>query len=144
MAPELKLLHGMRPDRINARAPIPSEGVPTPPRSLSPAQKVVFRRITAELERMRVRCGPDVLIIEQLAVMTDWNRRARVEMESHGAWGSTAYGGTSTTGPWRVYRDSEREIARLSSELGLTPVSRNRVVTGPEESMDELEALLTQ
>jgi hypothetical protein len=37
----------------------------------------------------------------------------------------------------RIYGDSE-------SELGLTQVSRDRVVSGPVESMDELEALLTQ
>jgi phage terminase small subunit len=40
------------------------------------------------------------------------------------------------------YRDTSREIARLSAEMGLTPTARNRVVTGPEPA-SELESLLT-
>lgn len=142
MAPELKLVSGMRQDRVNHRAPIPNEGAPRPPRGMATEQRRAFRNIVAELERMGVRCGPDVLVIEQLAGMVVHNHRAGAELERSGAWGVTARGGTSTTGPWRVYRDSEREIHRLSAELGLTPTARNRVVTGPEP-MSELEQLLS-
>jgi P27 family predicted phage terminase small subunit len=142
MAPELKVMRGERRDRINERAPIPDDGAPRPPRGMATEQRRAFRNIVAELVRMGVRCGPDVLVIEQLAGMVVWNHRAGAELERAGAWGATARGGTSTTGPWRVYRDSEREIHRLSAELGLSPTARNRVVTGPEP-MSELEALLS-
>jgi P27 family predicted phage terminase small subunit len=105
-------------------------------------QRRAFRSIVTELAGMGVRCRPDALVIEQLAGMVVQNHRAAAELERTGAWGPTARGGTSTTGPWRVYRDSEREIARLSAELGLTPTARNRVVTGPEPASD-LASLLT-
>lgn len=140
--PELKLLRGDRPDRLNPRAPVPQDGAPRPPRGMPTEQRRAFRNIVAELVRMGVRCGPDVLIIEQLAGMVVWNHRAGAELERTGSWGVTARGGTSTTGAWRVYRDTEREIHRLSAELGLSPTARNRVVTGPEP-MSELESLLS-
>jgi P27 family predicted phage terminase small subunit len=143
MAPELKVVAGMRRDRINERAPIPREGAPAPPRGMPTEQRRAFRNIVAELELMGVRCRPDVLVIEQLAGMVVWNRRAGAELERAGAWSLTARGGTSTTGPWRVYRDSEREIHRLSAEIGLTPTARNRVVSGFETTDSELEKLLT-
>jgi P27 family predicted phage terminase small subunit len=142
LAPELKVLQGVRRDRINARAPTPSDGVPTPPRSLSPPQRAIFRQVVAELTAMRVRCTPDVLIIEALAGMVGWNRRASAELERVGAWGPGARGGVVTTPAWRVFRDSNHEIARLSAELGLSPTARNRLVTGPEPA-SALEALLT-
>jgi P27 family predicted phage terminase small subunit len=142
MAPELKLLHGTRGDRRNDRAPIPHEGRPTPPRGLSPAQRRVFRQVVDELEGMGVRTAPDGLIVEALAGMVDWNRRARAELEISGAWGPGARGGEVATPAWRVYRDSNREIGRLSAELGLTPTARNRVVTGPQPPSD-LERLLS-
>jgi P27 family predicted phage terminase small subunit len=141
-APELKVLRGERRDRVNALAPIPSEGVPRPPRGMPTEQRRAFRAIVAELAGMGVRCRPDVLVLEQLAGMVVHNHRAAAELERAGAWGPTARGGTSTTGPWRVYRDSEREIHRLSAELGLTPSARNRVVTGPEPASG-LESLLS-
>ncbi len=145
MAPELKLIGGMRGDRINRRAPIPRDGPPAPPAHLSPDQRRIFRQITAELVGMRVRCAPDRLIVESLAVMVDWSRRACAEMEENGAWGPGARGGEVATPAWRIYRDSTREIARLSAELGLTPAARNRVVTGAEPGSDwELEKLLSQ
>lgn len=140
--PELKVLRGVRRDRVNARAPIPSEGPPSPPRSLTVEQRRIFRQVTHELAGMRVRCSPDRLIVESLAGMVDWNRKARAELETSGAWGPGARGGEVATPAWRVYRDSTREIARLSAELGLTPTARNRVVTGPEPDSD-LERLLS-
>jgi P27 family predicted phage terminase small subunit len=140
--PELKVLQGVRRDRVNARAPMPGEGPPTPPRSLTGEQRRIFRQVTDELARMRVRCAPDRLIVESLAAMVDWNRKARAQLEVGGAWGPGARGGEVATPAWRVYRDSTREIARLSAELGLTPTARNRVMTGPEPR-SELEKLLS-
>jgi P27 family predicted phage terminase small subunit len=109
---------------------------------MPPAQRAIFKNIVAELTAMRVRSGPDVLVIEALAGMVTWHRRASAEIERVGAWGPTARGGETTTGAWRVYRDSEREIHRLSAELGLSPTARNRLVTGPEPD-SALDALLT-
>ena len=93
---------------------------------------------------MHVRCSPDVLVIETLAGMVDWNRRAAAQLESTGAWGPGARGGEVASPAWRVYRDSSREIARISAELGLTPTARNRVVAGVGPTIDpEIEALLS-
>jgi P27 family predicted phage terminase small subunit len=141
-APELKILRGERSDRLNTRAPIPNEGTPRVPRGLSLPQRRVFRQVVAELDRMHVRCAPDALIIESLAGMVDWSRRARAQLEATGAWGAGARGGEVATPAWRVFRDANREISRLSAELGLTPTARNRVVTGPEPRSD-LESLLS-
>jgi hypothetical protein len=109
-------------------------------RSRKPATSEL-KVLRGERAAMRVRCAPDVLIVEQLAGMVVHNHRVAAEPERAGAWGSTARGSTSTTGPWRVYRDSERETRRLSAEMELTPAARNRVVTGPEPVSD-LEPLL--
>jgi P27 family predicted phage terminase small subunit len=142
MPPELKVVSGMRHDRVNERAPIPDEGRAKPPRGLSPPQRRIFRLVVDELARMGVRCGPDTLIIESLAGMVDWKRRASAKLELGGAWGPGARGGEVATPAWRVFRDANREIARLSAELGLSPTARNRVMTGPEPASD-LERLLS-
>lgn len=142
-SPELKILRGDRPSRRNDRAPVPRDGAPRPPRSLAPAQRRIFRQVVAELDAMHVHCRPDALIIETLAGMVDWNRRAGAQLESSGAWGRGAQGGDVTSPAWRVYRDSTREVGRICAELGLTPAARNRVmVRGPAVDPD-IENLLS-
>jgi P27 family predicted phage terminase small subunit len=140
--PELKILQGVRPSRRNDAAPIPREGMPKP-RAVSTNQRRIFREIVHELNQMRVHCKPDGLLIEALAGVVDWHRRARAELELSGAWGPGARGGTVTSPAWRVFRDSAREIASISSDLGLSPASRNRVVAGAPPDDLEIERLLS-
>jgi P27 family predicted phage terminase small subunit len=139
---ELKVLKGVRPGRINARAPQPREARPVAPRGMGRVERAVFAATLAELEAMGIAGSADGLVLEVLARTVRWHRQAAAQLEAEGLTSDGAKGGEVCSPAWRVFRDSGATTVRIAAELGLTPSARSRIVVGRKPDDDD-DGLLT-
>lgn len=139
---KLRLLVGdMRPSRLPRLGPQPREVRPEPPTTLSAEGLALWHQLADELAAMGILHSADALVIELLADMGARMRRLRKLLDTSGEVIRGRHDDRPVTNPlWRSYRDSCREVARLSAQLGLDPTSRSRIAM-PEQG-DELEELL--
>lgn len=120
--------------RIDAGEPQPKIVAPPCPRELTPAAKALYKKMAAKLVGLRVLAETDGMVLAQYCqAVTQW-AAVQKELERFGM----------ITDNWlKAQRISAKlyELSiRLGQELGLSPASRARVRSLPdEEKKDERE-----
>lgn len=140
---ELKVLEGVRPDRINADAPRPVAGVPDCPDHLDDDARAEWFRIVPELESLGVLARTDG---SALALYCDcysqWVQANR-EVQMNGLTTETAAGGLKANPAVAIGRAARAQMYRLLVEFGCTPSSRGRIsVAKAEAPKNELTEFL--
>jgi P27 family predicted phage terminase small subunit len=141
---ELKLLRGVREDRINPASPAVVEGDPPCPAHLDDVARSKFHELVNDLRANGVLSRTDAASIELYASTYSLWRMARDDLkEAKNLTVEGAMGGTKTNPVLSIVTTTSGLLARLQSEFGLTPSSRSRVSSTSTEP-DELETFLIQ
>jgi P27 family predicted phage terminase small subunit len=133
---KLKVLHGVRPSRINRREPAQRSEPPNPPSWLSREARAEWRRLVRELPRGLL--GPAdrqclAVACESWARWADATRRVMSD-------GVLVPGdrGMVKHPACQIARDAEATMSRAWAELGLSPAARSRLEM-PEQDENALE-----
>ena len=137
----LKIVRGVRRDRINDKEPKPPKKMPSCPSWLSAEGKKVWRRTSKQLSEMGIlyACDGDSLAAYCEAVV-----RHQMACELIGQTGILIKGrrdGVVKNPAVQVARDAEATIKAFAQEFGLTPSARTRLKTN-EETSSTLDDLL--
>jgi P27 family predicted phage terminase small subunit len=139
---ELKILDGMRSDRINALAPPAVAGDPTPPAHLDDTARIEFVRFVGDLRALGVLSRTDGGAIALYAATYSRWVKAEAAIAERGVFVTTPRGHIAQNPAVIVARDSIEALRRLLSEFGCTPSSRSRVSHGGIPPADDLEVFL--
>lgn len=143
-APELKVLHGDRADRINQDSPAAIAGRPECPEWLKedPVASLKWDELVDQLEQLGVLSRTDSESIAlYCATYSTW-RMARSELKTaESLTVAGAQGGTKLNPLNSVVASTAGLLARLQAEFGLTPSSRSRV-NAQGKKADELDQFL--
>ena len=133
----LRVIRGVRPDRINTNEPKPAKSDPRCPSWLSKDAKAVWRRTAKQLKLMGLlyESDQDILAAYSNAVVN--YQRATELVDSEGVLIEGRRDGVVTNPAVRVQRDSATLIRQLAGELGLTPSARTRLKADQDNSDDE-------
>ena len=128
----LRVVRGVRPDRINTSEPQPPKAEPKCPTWLSRDAKVVWKRTAEQLRSMGLlfEADQDVLVAYVGAVVN--YQRATKLVDQEGIVVEGRRDGMVTNPAVRVQRDAAQQIRMLASELGLRA----------EEKSDDADSLL--
>ena len=127
MPNHLRVVRGVRTDRINKKEPKPKKSKPRCPEWLSPEAKTVWRRTCKQLEDMGILFSADQDIIAAYANAVVNFQRATELVDRSGVLVKGRRDGVVTNPAVRVQRDAAQLIRQFASELGLTPSSRSRL-----------------
>ena len=132
----IKLVKGTaRKHRMNADAPAPNVGTPTPPEWLSERAIEIFYRLTAILSGMGVSSPDDEAALAILASRMEEVELCTAFIEDHGR----TYERRDESGALIMARarpevgmrsEAMRHAQSLLSEFGLTPAARSKVSAG--------------
>ena len=137
----LKVLKGVRADRVNTAEPKPARVPPACPTWLSNETKREWRRVTKQLATMDLLYAADLDIIVAYAQAVVTYRQATKLVEEQGLLVPGRRDDFVTNPAVRIQRDSAQLIRQLAGELGLTPSSRSRLSV-QEETANDGDALL--
>lgn len=131
----LRVVRGVRTDRINKNEPKPKTTKPKCPTWLSDEAKVIWRRTAKQLDQMGLlfEADQDVIVAYVNAVVN--YQRATELVDRSGVLIKGRRDGVVTNPAVRVQRDAAQQIRMLAGELGLTPASRTRLKA--EETSDD-------
>ena len=135
----LRVVRGVRTDRINKSEPQPKQREPRCPTWLSREAKAVWKRTAEQLRIMGLlfEADQDVLVAYVTAVVNF--QRATKIVDTEGVLIEGRRDGVVTNPAVRVQRDAAQQIRMLAGELGLTPASRTRLKA--EETSDDSDIL---
>jgi P27 family predicted phage terminase small subunit len=111
------------------------EGRPRFPQGLSPAAKVIFKRLTKDLESRRQITPADREVLASYARLSDTRAKAQAALEAEGVvvneeWADKE-GGIHTRQKtnlyWPVVLACEKQQFSILQSLGLTPTARHKV-----------------
>lgn len=130
-ATHLKILEGVREDRVNRDEPTP-EGVVAPPVQLSEGALAVWNRLAPDLIDKHVLTSWDVdqfaIFCDALAIYEENKRQMGGEYVISGSMG-----GLTKSPHWQVMRDCQAMIAQIGSRYGMSPADRARLMTDSSE-----------
>ena len=144
----LRLRGSCRAD-LNADEPQPTSGAPAKPEDLEPLASAVWDHMVVELSKMRVLTVADGYALEMLCrTWAKW-QDAEESLAKHGSVfpirnpdGSLKYLQQS---PYvSIARHVGDQVLKLLREFGLTPSSRTRISTEPDQGVDPLQELLNK
>jgi P27 family predicted phage terminase small subunit len=137
----LKIVRGVRRDRINDKEPKPTKKTPPCPAWLSAEGKKVWRRTSKQLTEMGLlyACDGDSLAAYCEAVVR--HQKACEVINSTGILIKGRRDGVVKNPAVQVARDAEATIKAFAQEFGLTPSARTRLKT-TEETSSTLDDLL--
>ena len=115
----------VKTNRLNLSLPTPEAGIPTPPKHLSNAARVYWKKIVPQLDAMGILTKVDATAIEMLCE-TYADIQGLRELQP------------LTPAIARQISDTDRRLKNWLNEFGLTPASRSRV-TAAEKSEDRDE-----
>lgn len=142
--PELKVLSGTRPDRVNAEAP-KAAGLPEPPAYLDDAALEEWHRLVPQLAAAGVLSRTDGAALALYCTTYSRYRAALRDVAAGGITASTGTGGEKTAPAVGVLERCEAMMAKLLAEFGATPSSRGRVKAADAEGpKDEFTAFLNK
>lgn len=142
-SPELKLIRGERADRLNPEAPKADGGAPECPAHLDDEARAEWARVLDELRQLGVLSSTDRAVIALYCDYYSQWVRASQWVARTGLTVTTDKGAEKTNPAVTIGRAATVQMARLLSELGLTPSARNRVrASGNEARKDPLDAFL--
>lgn len=135
----LRIVRGVRPDRVNLAEPKPKKAKPKCPGWLSDDAKRVWRRTTKQLETMGLLYEADQDIIVAYAnAVVNYERATRI-VDEQGVLVEGRRDGQVSNPAVRVQRDCAQLIRQFASELGLTPSSRSRLTVREDDGDDILD-----
>jgi P27 family predicted phage terminase small subunit len=147
----LKVLHGVKPSRINHNEPKPDLGEVRPPRQLDPRAQEIWDRLAPDMVRKGVLTPWDVDSFATFCSMVVVNQDAVADVERNGtsmttvvrelANGEVIYD-LRKNPAWQVARESATLIVTLGGRFGLNPSDRSQLTMG-EASRDADDDLLT-
>jgi len=121
---QLRVLHGDRKDRINTSEPIPRDGVPEPPTTMSEEGRQVWDYTLAELGVMRVAKPADRDALAAYCEAVALHRRT-TELLSRSDVLIKGQKGNVVRNPLvQMQRDAAMTIKAFAAEFGLTPRAR--------------------
>jgi P27 family predicted phage terminase small subunit len=147
----LKVLHGVKPSRINQAEPKPDAGEVQPPRQLDPRAQAIWDRLAPDMIRKGVLTPWDVDSFATFCSMVVVNQDAVADVEKNGTSITTlvreTFDGTCIyelrkNPAWQVARESATLIVTLGGRFGLNPSDRSQLSMG-EASRDADDDLLT-
>lgn len=147
----LKVLHGVKPSRINQAEPKPDAGDVQPPRELDPRAQAIWDRLAPDMIRKGVLTPWDVDSFATFCSMVVVNQDAVADVEEHGTNCTTVVREMSDgtviydlrkNPAWQVARESATLIVTLGGRFGLNPSDRSQLSMG-EASRDADDDLLT-
>jgi P27 family predicted phage terminase small subunit len=122
----LRVLHGVRPDRINDHEPIPGEGEVTAPEELSDEARALWDQLAPGLIRVGVLTTWDVpafvIVCEALA-----RYRAATKLVNGSALLVQGPNGLVKNPALMVQREAEMTFAQYGARFGLTPSDRSQL-----------------
>lgn len=139
----LKILEGVRADRINFSEPLAPLGRPAVP-DLVLRDRVASKawdELATQLEGLKILTVADGGILEVYALAYSRLHAATLDIQENGVLSETSLGAPKANPSVAIAKEATAQIARLLAECGLTPVSRSRIKAPPsEKQVDELEA----
>jgi P27 family predicted phage terminase small subunit len=147
----LKILHGVKPSRVNHGEPKPDSGEVVPPRVLDSRAQEIWDRLAPDMIRKGVLTTWDVDSFATFCSMVVVNQDAVRDVEENGTSCTTVVRemGDGTiiyelrkNPAWQVARESATLIVTLGGRFGLNPSDRSQLSMG-EASRDEDDDLLT-
>lgn len=132
----LKLIQGVKNNRINHDEPIPEDGVPVCP-SENPAVREVWNYVTDQLKKMRciTMADRDPLLAYCEAVVQ--HRIASEMLAKDGLLIQGAHTRLVSHPAVRIQRDSATAIRAFGTEFGFTPSARSRVKVKDQQPAQE-------
>jgi P27 family predicted phage terminase small subunit len=115
--------------------------VPKAPAWLTPEARQEWKRVAPDLVRRQILTADNLALLESYATAVGMVRIANAQIAREGFTVLNGSGGTQRHPAVQSLKDFMAEARRLAAELGLTPTSRNKVGTAPEEQ-DELSGLV--
>lgn len=147
----LKVLHGVKPSRINSNEPKPDAAEVAPPRELDPRAQAIWDRLAPDMIRKGVLTAWDVDSFATFCSMVVVNQDAVADVEKNGTNCTTVVRELSNgeviyelrkNPAWQVARESATLIVTLGGRFGLNPSDRSQLTMG-EASRDADDDLLT-
>lgn len=128
----LKILEGVREDRVNRDEPTPSDDDIECPSELTGRAREVWDRLAPDLIDRKVLTAWDV---PQFAIFCDatatyWINR---EMMAGEYTAQGAAGGVIKSPHWQIMRDAAAMMTQVGSRFGLTPSDRASLKIGAQE-----------
>jgi P27 family predicted phage terminase small subunit len=128
----LKVLRGDREDRINRKAPTPSESTVRPPIALSSGAREVWDRLAPDLIDKRVLTAWDIdlfmVFCEATARFYECSRQLDAELVTTGSAKSPI-----KSPYWQILRDCEAMMSRVGGRFGLTPADRSSLAVRAQQ-----------
>lgn len=122
----LRVLHGDRPDRINADEPLPAEGEMEAPETLSDDARSVWNRLAPDLDHCGVLTAWDVdafvIVCEALA-----RYQQATKLVNGSALLVQGPNGLVKNPALVVQREAEATFAAMGARFGLTPSDRSQL-----------------
>lgn len=120
----LKILAGVREDRINRNEPLPAESAIVPPVKLSPEAQRVWDRLAPDLIDQGVLSAWDTglfaLYCDAEATYFECRAALGADFTTKGSVKNT-----EVKSPlWRIMRDCEASMRAIGAKFGLTPADR--------------------
>lgn len=135
----LKLLNGVRPDRINHDEPRPANGEIRCPSWMSAAGKRVWRRLAPDLIAKKVLTLWDVDEFADVCELVALNQLAFKDLDKNGLVltvverelrdGTIVYRTTKNPN-WQVARESTELLVKVGGRFGLNPSDRQQLKVG--------------
>lgn len=130
----IKLLEGVKEDRINRLEPTPAESEVVPPRPLTDAAMRHWNALAPDLVARRVMTSWDADVLARYCEWLDRYEQLAAEMELTGFTVEGRLGGEVKNPRWQLLRDSSEQVTRLGALLGLNPSDRSRLKVDDSDS----------
>jgi P27 family predicted phage terminase small subunit len=139
---ELKILEGVRADRIPSGVATAVAGVPECPEHLDDDARAEWFRILPELQQLGVLSRTDGAALALYCdAYSQWVSANR-EIVTHGLMIETDLGGMKANPAVAMARAAKAQMHRLLVEFGCTPSSRGRISVSKAEPENALTELL--
>jgi P27 family predicted phage terminase small subunit len=139
---QLKLLEGNRGKRKLTKPPDPSGELGPPPSSLNTTGRQLWRLIVKWYGSIGIVKEADTKTVEIFCRAFSDYKKYTAEIKKYGAWYEMPTGSIRLH-PRVIMRDrAVAVIHRFGSELGFTPVARQRLTSDTHEGESELEKIL--
>ena len=142
----LKRLSGEnRPSQINRNEPQYGPVLPPVPASLSPVARDEWERAALILYNARVLTNADLAILRGYVVSFAWAFEAEQKVMKEGVTiVALSHKGvliTKENPAFNAFLKAEKQMLEFARELGLTPASRTKIQSAPEETRAPLAEL---
>jgi P27 family predicted phage terminase small subunit len=138
----LKVIKGMRRDRINQEEPKAPPARPDCPRELDRTARAQFGRVCDLLEPLKVLAKADGPIVALYAHHYSRWRAAEVQVKRFGLLLEGSRGTLVANPAVRIAHEATAAMAKLLIELGMSPSSRSRIRATPAAPAETVDNFL--